>query len=110
MNVSFIATIAFAALVIIGAFLANLTVLIFTNSQWHVSGVILSLLAAAASYWAQHHFTQAAYALHELSLAPALTGYATAATNADELGRWFQIGGIAALVASIVCFWLGMRP
>lgn len=60
MPLSFLATIIFAVLVIAGSFIANLVVLVFTNSQWHVSGVILAIVAAAASYWAQHNFTAAA--------------------------------------------------
>lgn len=54
MNLSFLATIAFAILVIVGAFLANLVVLVFTNSQWHVSCVLLAiacLVASAVCFW-----------------------------------------------------------
>lgn len=109
MNLSFLATMAFAILVIVGAFLANLVVLVFTNSQWHVSGVVLSILAAAASYWAQHNFTASAGYAQELLVSPGLTGLHAAADRDESLGVAFQYVAIACLVASVASFWLGMR-
>lgn len=107
---SFLATIAFAILAIVFAFLANLVVLVFTNSQWHVSGVILSILAAAFSYWAQHNFTAASYALAEHRQAlPVITDAFAQYERAEALGRLFQYPAIGLLVASVVCFWMGLR-
>lgn len=109
MKLSFLATIAFAILVIAGAFIANLVVLVFTNSQWHVSGVVLSIMAAAASYWAQHNFTASAGYRQELLTSPGLTGLHAAADRAESLGVGFQYLAIALLVAAVACFWLGVR-
>ncbi|WGH28237.1 hypothetical protein 10KY502B_gene0037 [Xanthomonas phage 10KY502B] len=109
MNLSFLATIAFAILVIVGAFLANLVVLVFTNSQWHVSGVVLSIMAAAASYWAQHNFTASAGYTQDVLVNPGLTGLHAAADRAEALGVGFQYLAIGLLVAAVVCFWLGLR-
>lgn len=109
MPLSFIATIAFALLVIAGSFIANLVVLVFTNSQWHVSGVIAAIIAAAASYWAQHNFTAAAGYREELLVSPSLNGLAAAADRAESLGVGFQYLAIALLAGSVACFWLGMR-
>lgn len=109
MNLSFIATIVFAALTIAGVFLANLVVLVFTSSQWHVSGVLAAIGAAAASYWAQHHFTAATVARHQLLVMPSLTGYQAAADRAEGYGVIFQLVAIGLLAASAGCFWIGMR-
>lgn len=109
MPLSFLATILFAVLVICGSFIANLVVLVFTNSQWHVSGVILAVGAAAASYWAQHNFTAAAGYREELADNPGLNALAAMADRAEGLGVLFQYPAIGFLVASVVCFWLGMR-
>lgn len=109
MPLSFLATIAFAILVIAGSFIANLVVLVFTNSQWHMSGVIAAIVAAAASYWAQHNFTAAAGYRDELLASPALTGLAAAADRAEALGIGFQYVAIALLTGSVACFWLGLR-
>lgn len=116
MPLSFLATIAFAILVIAGSFIANLVVLVFTNSQWHVSGVILAIAAAAASYWAQHHFTAAEYGRNvvESSQLTQLTNVATQATIealnlAESMGVLFQYVAIALIAGSVACFWLGLR-
>lgn len=110
MNLSFAATIAFAMLVIVGAFLANLVVLVFTASQWHVSGVVLAIVAAAGSYWAQHNFTSAAYALAQHQAAgPVIRDFFAQYERGQALGLAFQIVAIVCLTASVACFWLGMR-
>lgn len=116
MPFSFLATILFAVLVICGSFIANLVVLVFTNSQWHSSGVITAIVAAAASYWAQHHFTAAEYGrdLVESGQITQLTSAASQATveaisRAESLGVLFQFVAIAFIVASVACFWLGLR-
>lgn len=109
MNMSFLANIAFTILVIVGAFLANLVVLVFTNSQWHVSGVLLAIVAAAASYWAQHNYTAAAIAEQQLLVTPGLTAYQGIADKAEGFGQVFQLVAIACLVGPAACFWLGMR-
>lgn len=112
MQLSFLATIAFAILVIAGSFVANLVVLLFTNSQWHSSGVIAAIVAAAASYWAQHHFTAAEYARDQLlggvtaELAQALH---EASERAEAFGILFQYVAIALIAGSVVCFWMGLR-
>lgn len=115
---SFLATIAFAILVIVGSFLANLVVLVFTNSQWHVSGVLLAIAAAAASYWAQHNFTAAEYGrdtLQEMqvtqltNIAANVQASAEAISRAESFGVLFQYVAIALLVSSLVCFWAGLR-
>jgi len=116
MPFSFLATIAFAILVIAGSFIANLVVLVFSNSQWHVSGVIAAIVGAAASYWAQHHFTAAEYARDTLR-ASQVSQIATAAnqatteaiSRAESFGVLFQYVAIAFIVASVVCFWMGLR-
>lgn len=110
MNLSFAATILYAVLVICGAFVANLVVLIFTNSQWHVSGVVLAIAAAASSYWAQHNFTASAVALAQHQAATVVSAnYFEAHQRAEALGVGFQYVAIGCLVASVTCFWLGLR-
>lgn len=111
MQQSFIATIAFALMVIAGAFLANLIVLVYTSSQWHVSGVLLAGAAAAMAYWGQHQFTASAgYSIeHAQQGASALGDLAMRADSAEFRGMVFQVLGIACTVASYVCFWAGMR-
>lgn len=114
MSHSFLATIAFAILVIVGSFLANLVVLVFTSSQWHVSGVVLAIAAAAASYWAQNSFTVAGYSREAIHQLPTMTAGAIQAANeaavrSESFGNLFQLVAIAFLVASVACFWLGMR-
>ena len=106
METTFIATIAFALLALAGVFLANLAVLLFTASPWHVWGVIAAILAAAFSYWSQHSFTQS-FAL----IVDHPTAYLTmdAFQRFEAVGRAFQLLGIVAFTASVVCFWLGMR-
>lgn len=112
MNQSFIATIMFAALAIAGTFLANLVVLVFTASQWHVSGVVLAIIAAGATYWAQHSFTQAGYYRAEFDLpatADRLQALGESMDRAEAFGVAFQYLAIALIAASVACFWLGMR-
>lgn len=114
MPFSFLATIAFALLAIGGIFTANLVVLVFTNSQWHVAGVIAAILAAAASYWAQHQYSVAAISRDESldvvrhSIAR-LQGYAEMASKAEALGGYFQLAAVVAAVIGAACFWAGMQ-
>lgn len=109
---SFEAAIGFARLVLIGAFLANLVVLVFTASQWHVSGVLLAIAAGAFAYWGQHQFTASAgYSLEHAEQGAAALGDLLARANAAEFrGMVCQVIGIACSVSSCVCFWAGMRP
>lgn len=100
MNQSFIACILFALLAIGGSLLANLTVLVFTASQWHVTGVVLALIAAGSSYWAQHYYTIGA-TIHAAD--------AMGLERTEHLGLVFQLIAIACIAGSVACFWLGMR-
>lgn len=113
MNLSFLATIAFALLAIAGAFIANLVVLVFTNSHWHLSGVILAIVAAGLSYWAQHCFTAAGYARDVAEAATQdsvrFQSSVEAMNRSESFGVAFQYGALAALAASVACVWLGMR-
>lgn len=110
MNLSFLATILFGLLAIAAAFLANLVVLVFTASQWHVAGVLLAIAAAAASYWAQNQYTVAGYARDTLAAPGAALQAATEAMNrAEGLGQAFQLLAVVLVVGSLVCFWVGMQ-
>lgn len=113
MNLSFLATILFALLAIAGAFIANLVVLVFTNSQWHLSGVILAIVAAAFSYWSQHCFTAAGYAREAAEGATQFSVRFQSAVESMERSEAFgvalQYGALTAIVASVACLWLGMR-
>lgn len=104
----FLATIAFALLVLFATFIANLTVLVFTNSMWHITGVVSAILATAASYWSQHHYTSAGWFRAELSSAPALTAYQAAAEKAESMGVLFQYVAIIFLVIALVAFVMGL--
>ena len=53
MNTSFLATILFALLAIGALFVANLVVLVFTASQWHVSGALLAIASGARRLFAR---------------------------------------------------------
>ena len=113
MNLSFLATILFAAMAIAGAFLANLVVLVFTNSHWHGYGVVLAIAAAGASYWAQHNFTNAGYNRDDLA-GGQLQAVAAQAANeimqrSEQMGVVFQLAAVAMLVLSVAFFWLGLR-
>lgn len=111
MNLSFLATIVFATLVLAGTFLANLVVLVFTNSQWHASGVVLSIMAAAASYWAQSQFTVAGLMRDDNAAAVSIQAMHLASTidRTEGCGNAFQFVAIALLVGALACFWLGLR-
>lgn len=113
MNLSFLATIAFACLALLGALLANLIVLVFTGSQWHVHGVLAAILAAGASYWAQNQYTAGAIAwtdaqtsIHQVNRDALLI----AAEKAQGWGSIFRALAFVLLIASLACFWLGMAP
>ena len=114
MNLSFLATILFAAMAIAGAFLANLVVLVFTNSHWHGYGVILAIAAAGASYWAQHNFTNAGYHRDDLARTGQLQAVAAQAANeimqrSEQMGVVFQLAAVVMIVLSVAFFWLGLR-
>lgn len=105
---SFLATIGFGMLAIAGAFVANLAVLIFTASQWHVGGVLLAIAAAGAAYWAQHKFTMAAI-YRETADGIYASANTVAAERAELWGTGFQLAALCLVVAAMVCFWLGMQ-
>lgn len=111
MNNSFIATIAFAILAIGAAILANLVVLVFTASQWHVWGVLLGILAAGAAYASQMNFTSAAISFEAWQVsgvAQSLSSDFTAYTRGETVGRWLQFVSLGAVLASLICFRTGM--
>lgn len=100
MTHSFIATIAFALLALGGLLLANLVVLVFTGSQWHVWGVVAAILAAFVSYWAQHKFTMAALYRD--------AGLTVAAEAAEMAGGKWQLGAVSCGAVALVFFIAGM--
>jgi hypothetical protein len=105
---SFLATIGFGMLAVAGAFVANLAVLIFTASQWHVGGVLLAIAAAGAAYWGQAKFTMAAIYRQDATEAT-LVAYTAAADKAEMWGTGMQLLALLLVVFSLVCFWLGMQ-
>lgn len=111
MNLSFLATIAFAILAIAAAILANLVVLVFTASQWHVWGVLFGIFAAGAAYASQMNFTQAAVSFEAWQvsgIAQSLSPEFTAYTRGETIGRWLQFVSLGAVLASLICFRTGM--
>ena len=113
MNLSFLATILFALLAIGALFVANLVVLVFTTSQWHVSGALLAIASAAASYWAQAKFTMARISreaieqtVHQVNR----EALALAADKAEGIGTIFQFTAIGLAAGAAACFWIGMAP
>ena len=113
MNTSFLATILFAIAAMVGIFLANLVVLVYTASQWHVSGVLLAIAALGASYWAQAKFTMSAIsreaieqAVHQVNR----EALALAADKAEGIGTIFQFTAIGLAAGAAACFWIGMAP
>ena len=113
MNLSFLATILFALLAIGALFVANLVVLVFTASQWHVSGALLAIASAAASYWAQAKFTMAAIgreAIEQAAHQVNREAMTIAVDKAEAIGTAFQFAAIGLAVAGAACFWIGMAP
>lgn len=93
MNLSFLATILFAAMAIAGAFLA--------------------IAAAGASYWAQHNFTNAGFHRDDLA-GGRLQDVASQAANeimqrSEQMGVVFQLAAVVMIVLSVAFFWLGLR-
>lgn len=105
MNLSFIATIGFAYLAIFLTFTANLTVLVYTASRWHVAGVALAIVAAGASYWAQNLYTVAGY--HRENDSP-LSNLGTAADKCEAWGSAVQVLAVVLIVLSVAGFVKGM--
>ena len=106
---SFFATIAFALMALFCTFTANVLMLVFTNSRWHLSGVVVSILAIAASYWSQHHYTSAGWFRAEFErLGPSMVGLQASAERAESMGVLFQYVAVAFLVAALVSFVMGL--
>ena len=102
MSASFLATAAFAVVVLGMIFLANLVALVFTGSQWHVAGVVCAVLGAAVAYWAQHLYTQAAISRDE-------AGFPAVIQAMEASGYRCQLVAVVVATAGVVAFVLGMQ-
>ena len=76
MRESFAATIAFAVLTLFMVFLAHLAGFAFAGEPQHAWGLLVTILAAAVSYAAQHDYTHASVWLahHQQTTAPGYAG------------------------------------
>ena len=101
MTSSFAATVAFGVLGLFSLLAANLVVLVFTGSRWHVWGCVAAILAAGAAYWAQHLYTSAAISREH--------GHGLAAGAAEQWGGYCQLAAVIICAAALVCFVLGMQ-
>ena len=109
MGPSFIASIAFALLVLSSAIGCNMVALIYTSSHWHVAGVVAAILATAAAYWSQCQYTSAGWFRAEFErLGPSMTGIQASADKAEMMGQVFQFVSMGLVVAALVCFVWGL--
>lgn len=115
MNLSFLATIAFALLALFCAFLANLLALVFTDSLANVWGVMAAITAMGASYGGQYFFTRGAEHMerHRWMTAPGYEGPVDdeaweKADTANFYGTCAQITAVVLAAAATALFWLGV--
>lgn len=115
MNVSFLATIAFALLALVMVFVANLAGYLLTWSLLHAIGMVLAVIAATACYGAQHAYTQGAGWLdhHQRAKRPFFEGPSDpdALAHYEASQRHGYIGQLAAIgsaVMAMILFLVGL--
>ena len=115
MRESFAATIAAALLTLFMVFLAHLAGFAFAGEPQHAWGLLVTILAAAVSYAAQHDYTNAAVWVAHHQQTTAL-GYAGPADpdafqkyqRHQRRGTALHLGAALLVVLAVGLFWLAM--
>ena len=115
MRESFAATIAFAVLTLFMVFLAHLAGFAFAGEPQHAWGLLVTILAAAVSYAAQHDYTNAAVwvAHHQKTTAPGYSGPADPDAfqkyeGYQRRGTILHLLAVALCMGAVGLFWLAL--